>query len=271
MASPDPALSYAWAATLGLIQGLTEFLPVSSSGHLALANQAGYGARTTVAFDLLLHLGTLLVILQVFYRRFLALCRHTPRVAGYVVLGSVPAAAAGFLFGDTFEALRESPFAVCAALFVTAGGLVLAETRRTGTTPLADLGAPGSFTVGLGQALAIVPGVSRSGTTIAAGLVCGLDREGAIAFSFFLMVPIVLGAALLKALRHPESFTALPVGPAFCGFLVSVVSGAVALRLLIRLVRERRLRIFAIYCAVLGAGGLLYFGLLQTPGGIHDP
>ncbi len=262
VASVEPQeIGYAWSAALGLLQGLTEFLPVSSSGHLALAGHLAGRANgqppQSVAFDLLLHLATVLVVVQAFWHRFLALWRQQRMVIGYLVAGSLPAVVVGLLFRHEFKALRLEPRLVCAALLVTAVALFLADQVAVDRRALVRLGWAGSLLVGLCQALAIVPGISRSGATISGGLLCGLEREDAVTFSFLLMVPVLLGAPLVEAFDHPEAFARLPLGPSLVGFATALVSGAIALAVLVRAVRSRKLVYFAGYCAVAGIGGFI--------------
>jgi undecaprenyl-diphosphatase len=252
---------------LGLIQGLTEFLPVSSSGHLALALPVAralgleVGAiQQDVAFDLLLHLATMTVVLGAFWKHLLHFWRNERIVLGYLAVGSIPTAAAGLLFEGEFEAIRRSPLAVSAALLVTAAGLLLADRITTPTLRLPRLGVAGSLVVGLCQALAIVPGISRSGATLTGGIVRGLSRDDAVVFSFLLFLPAVAGASLLKGLKEPEAFLALRLGPSLAAFAVAVASGYAALRLLLRVVRTRRLSLFAYYCIALALAGGVLFG-----------
>ncbi|MFH0910426.1 MAG: undecaprenyl-diphosphate phosphatase [Planctomycetota bacterium] len=261
MAAGEEGLSYLAALLLGLLQGVAEFLPVSSSGHLALAEHLGYGGGIPLAFDLLLHLATVLVVLRTFWEDIRRILRSERRVLLYLAAGSVPAGALGVLFRDTFADIREKPLAVSAALLVTAGFLFFCDRIAGGARRQGELGVKSSLVIGLAQALAITPGISRSGLTITGGVVCGLTRREAIRFSFLLMVPAVCGASLLDAVRYGSDWTGLPPGPAFVGFLAAFVSGTASLRFLTSFVLHRRLSIFAVYCVVVGLAGILYFSL----------
>lgn len=259
-------LGYGWAALLGLIQGLTEFLPVSSSGHLALAENLGGVQAEDPAFDILLHLATVVVVLTRFWRDVVRYWQTERRILGYIAAGMIPTAFGGVFFQKYFEALRLAPLAVCAGLVVSGGMLVAMETLSGTERKLKDLGYSGGVIIGLCQTLAIVPGISRSGATITGGVLSGLSRPDAICFSFLLMIPAVLGASCKKGIDLLMSdggiLATLSIGPSLLGFMVALVSGYVALILLIRLIEKRRLIYFAGYCFTIALLGFLYFGVL---------
>lgn len=258
-----PALGYFWAAVLGAVQGVAEFLPISSSGHLALAAHLGMGAPAPAVFDILLHLATLLVVLARFRRTIAWYFENDRRVLLYVVAASVPTAVVGFLFKDALEALRNSPPMICAGLLVTAAALLAASLKKRAEYRTHDLGWPGAVTVGMCQALAIAPGVSRSGATISGAILCGIDKEDALAFSFILSIPAVLGAAGLTALQTAGSegglFAAVAPGPLATGFVCAAATGYASLRVLEIFVAKNALLFFSLYCAVAAVAGLVYF------------
>jgi undecaprenyl-diphosphatase len=268
------------AFVLGLVQGATEFLPVSSSGHLqAVPFLLGWDSGS-LAFDVAVHVGTLLAVLLVFRADLWAMLRAVMRPAddgdgaraarrlvGLLGVASVPAALVGLLLGDAVEAAFDRPLVVAGALVLTAAILWWSERRRTalGTVePDADPdartlgGVPWRAAVGVGaaQALAVLPGLSRSGTTIAAGLALGLSRAEAARLSFLMLIPVTLGAA---ALTLPDLATAapgtLPFGPSevAVGVATSAVSGVLAIRFLLALVARRDLLVFARYVLALAA------------------
>ena len=270
------------AVILGVLQGLTEFLPVSSSGHLVLA-QEWLGEsfflpdEQKLFFDLVLHLGTLVPILW-FYRRDVLEILSSPRagpglseaggtlawlrahdarwLATLVVAGSVPTAILGLLLQDHFEDLFSSVTPVCVALLVTAAVLVGTRFVRGAGDP-AKLTLLAALLIGLVQGLAITPGISRSGSTIAVALFLGMDRALAARFSFLLSVPAILGAVVLKfdpALLHGINWIAVGVG-----FLTSAVVGYVALVLLVGIVKRGGLHRFAWYLVPLA--GLAWVAL----------
>lgn len=249
------------AAILGLVQGLTEFLPVSSSGHLVLAQKLLGLQEPELLFDVAVHVGTLFAVLLVFRADIRAMlrglwardeeARKGRRLLLLVAAGSVPTAIIGLLFKDYFEALFASILAVGCALLIT--GFLLMATRlasRAGRG-LEQTGWARAFAVGIAQGLAITPGISRSGATISAGLLLGLERELAARFSFVLSVPAILGALALQ-IRHLDAQAQVPLAPLLVGAAVAAASGYAALKLLLKLVKGGRLHWFAFYCWALG-------------------
>lgn len=250
---------WALAALLAVVQGLTEFLPVSSSGHLVLAQTwLGFDPEAAVAFDLALHLGTLVPVLLFYRQDLVTLTRETlrggegRRFVGYVVLASVPTAAIGLGLEDQFKALFHDPRAVGMALLVTSA-LLLASRFGEGRQSR-SLGVALALVLGTVQGLAITPGISRSGSTIAVALMLGLRREEAARFSFLMSVPAIGGAALLELGDLPPG---LPWGQMALGFGVAAVTGYLALWALVRLVIRGRFWVFAPYVAAVGALALI--------------
>lgn len=250
---------------LGLLQGLTEFLPVSSSGHLVLAQSLLPGFRQPgVLFDVLLHVGTLLAVLAYFrgdVGELLAslLPGGDPsrrRLALLLVAATVPTGLIGVVFKDPLEALFHAPRAAAAMLLVTGALLWVSEVLARPRMGLEGLGYGRALAVGVVQGLAIVPGISRSGSTIAAGTLLGIRGEDAARFSFLLSVPAVLGAVVLQA---PELAAVEPGAPAVyaAGVLAAFLSGLWAIRFLLAVIRRGRFRWFAVYCWCVGIGYLL--------------
>ena len=271
------------AALLGLVQGLTEFLPISSSGHLLVVPWLlGWTSPllNSLTFDVALHLGTLGAVIVYFRREWQALGRAlltpTPhrtaeiaaqrRLAWLLVLGSVPAGLAGLLMDDVVETLFRHPIVV-AAMLVTVGVLMwiaelhYAPSERTRSS-LTALTVRDAVVVGLAQATALIPGVSRSGITIVAGLTTGLSREMAARFSFLLGSPVIAGAGLLKIGQLlGAGLDAAQLAPFLAGMVMAFAVGYGAIALLLAYVRERPLHIFVIYrlalAALIGAGWYL--------------
>ena len=258
-------MTAAQSALLGVIQGLTEFLPVSSSGHLVLA-QKFFGFREVhVLVDALLHMGTLLAVL-VYFRSDIKAILLGPdrRLAGLLVLGSLPAAIVGLTLKHYIEAAFTSVPIVSAMLLLTGAVLALGDwksrrpLKRRGLQEARAMDAVG---VGLAQAAAIMPGLSRSGSTIVAGIWLNLEPEAAARFSFLLAVPAVLGASALELVssgagaRPPVSVMAVGMASAF-------VVGMLAIATLLKVLREGRLRAFSYYCFALGTISLLAYYLL---------
>ncbi len=250
---------------LGLLQGLTEFLPVSSSGHLVLAQSLLPGFRQPgVLFDVLLHVGTLLAVLAYFRGEVGELLASLlpggdpshRRLALLLVAATVPTGLIGVLFKDPLEALFHAPRAAAAMLLVTGALLWVSEVLARPRFGLEGLGYGRALAVGVVQGLAIVPGISRSGSTIAAGTLLGVRGEDAARFSFLLSVPAVLGAVVLQV---PELGAVEPGAPAVyaAGVLAAFLSGLWAIRFLLAVIRRGRFRWFAVYCWCLGTGYLL--------------
>lgn len=249
------------AILLGIVQGLTEFLPVSSSGHLVLAERLA-GVHTPGVFvEVALHVATLGSVLVVYGRRIVELARGLLTGEGdhrgYVwllVLATIPAGLVGVLLNDVIEAAFDSLAAVGAAFLLT--GIILWSTRRLAGTREAPT-TRSAIGIGLMQALAILPGVSRSGSTVAAGLWSGLTPQRAAEFSFLMAVPTIAGAAALEVGDAVANAGAVGVGSLAVGFVVAFVSGIWAIRLLVALLRRGQFHAFAPYCWALGVLTLL--------------
>lgn len=258
------------ALILGVLQGLTEFLPVSSSGHLVLGQSILGLKEPELFFDALLHVGTLAAVLVFYGKDLWRIARGwraslagknadaaAARTGWLLILGSVPAGIVGVLLGDLVEEMFASPKLAACALLVTGGILRLSEPREGTGRGEAEMTAKDALVIGVFQAFAVVPGISRSGATIAAALMRGVAREQAARFSFLLSVPAIAGAFALKVkdLEGPLGEKLLPYA---VGALAAAVVGAVALGWLIRLVRGGNLARFRYYCWGAGALALLY-------------
>ena len=257
---------------IGIVQGLTEFLPVSSSAHLVFIQNI-LGVESSLAFDTFLHLGSLLAVLWFFsgdiYRmlsswilslkditqhRFREGLQEDPykRLAWYVILATIPVAFAGLLFEDAVESLFAGALYVPAFfLFVTGTILYLSQRMASGEINFNTIGKKEALFMGIGQACAILPGLSRSGTTIAAGLVIGLDKEFAAKFSFILSIPAIFGAFVLQLKDIGTSLDAnfLPV---ILGFIAAFIAGYAAIKWMLELIQKRNLDIFSYYCWIVG-------------------
>ena len=257
---------------IGIVQGLTEFLPVSSSAHLVFIQNL-LGVESSLAFDTFLHLGSLLAVLW-FFRgdiikmilswigsirdilqgRFRQGLIDDPykRLAWYVILATIPVAIVGVLFDDAVESLFAGALYVPAFfLFVTGTILYLSQRMTSGQINLKNIEPKESLFMGLGQACAVLPGLSRSGTTIAAGLVMGLDKEFAAKFSFILSIPAILGAFVLQ-LKDIGGAMDVNFLPVILGFIAAFVAGYAAIKWMLELIQKRSLDIFAYYCWIVG-------------------
>ncbi len=266
------------AMILEFVQGATEFVPVSSSGHLVLVPWLLGWPAPSLLFDTLLHWGTLVAVLIVFWREFLAmasawvqsivrrsLADPDARTAWFIVVGTVPAVAAGLFLDDLLESFFLNPLAVGCFLLVTALLLWLSEQlvlRSGGGRVLAQMQWLDAAAIGVAQALALLPGVSRSGSTIAAGLARGIRRDQAARFSFLLGTPAILGAGVLQLVKvSGEDASALTqhAAPILVGFVVAAVTGVVAIRVLLSYLRNHTLYVFSGYCLVVGAATIVWY------------
>ena len=243
----------------GLVQGLTEFLPISSSGHLVLVPALLGRPGPDLATSAMLHLGTLAAVVAYFRRDLLRIVRLDPtgrRTGALVLLGTVPAAVAGLSLEASLEVLNDRPRIVAAMLAVTGIVLVASTRLRRGDRDVDELGASDALVVGAAQALALVPGVSRSGATIVAGLVRGLSRVEAARWAFLLGIPAIAGAGLfegLELLRGGGGISAATL----VGVVVAGVSGYAAIALLLRVLATRGLLPFGLYCLAAGSLALV--------------
>ena len=246
------------AIILGVVQGIAEFLPISSSGHIVIVNQlladttGGGMGEHTLAMNVALHVGSLFSIIAVYWRDLLGVLK-SPRIMALIVLASIPVAIVGFTLDDVLKQAFSEPLYAAFALLGTAAILWTGQRLEKGTETIETLSVGRTSVIGLLQAFAIIPGISRSGTTIAAGLLTGLKREAAARFSFFIAIPPIAGAGLKTLLEiKDEGPGDLPVTAVLIGMATSFVVGYFALRWLISLVSRGRLHVFAWYCVVVG-------------------
>ena len=259
------------AVFLGIIQGLTEFLPVSSSGHLVLFSQLLQVQDPSLLFEIVVHGGTLaavffclreevLLLIKSFFKILLRphqAARLIQTDAGCrllfnLILATLPVVVAALVWQELIERVFQSSVFVGFMLLVTGTVLFWSDQPRLGRKKPGGLSSRDSLIIGLGQAVAILPGVSRSGTTIAAGLALGLDRVNAARFSFLLSIPAILGALLFSLGGLAQEGASLAAGPLWAGFLASALTGSVAIRILLNLIKQGRLILFSYYTWALG-------------------
>jgi len=252
---------------LAVIQGITEWLPVSSSGHLVLA-EALFHEEQPLILAVMLHFGTLIVVLFVFRKdivnMLVALARRDfasedGQMALYVILGTILTGTVGLIFLHQIEALFKNPFAVAVAMLFTGVILFLSERRQN----TKSLGFIDSVYIAIAQMVSIIPGISRSGFTISTGLLRGVDKEKVFRFSFILAAPSILGATILEA-RDTVIQSIDPV-PMLLGVVVSMIVGYVALKALRKILLRQKLHYFAYYCWALGLLVIVLL-LLQASG-----
>ena len=255
------------ALILGIVQGVTEFLPISSSGHLVLLPAALDWSSPSLVFDTTVHLATLVAVVAVFWHDIIGLIvawwqgllRRQPletvesRLAWWVILGTIPGILAGVLLEEPIEFLFTSPRAAGAFLLLTALLLVFAEILGRRQRDITTITWLDSLLIGIGQAVAICPGVSRSGATISVGMFRGLTRESAARFSFILSVPIIAGAWLMQMVKLVGQGGLSAEAPLLLvGFVSAAVCGYASIRLLLAYLRKRPLYPFSFYCVVVG-------------------
>jgi undecaprenyl-diphosphatase len=261
------------AIILGMLQGATEFLPISSSGHLVLFPAIFGLTQPSLALIAVAHLGTLLAVLLYFRNDLWAIFKSlldgirqrdplrdsNARLGWYIVVGTIPVAIAGLLFESKFESLFGNPTAAAFFLLVTAVFLVIAERLLTGTKLLAEMSWSDSIIIGLFQMLALLPGISRSGSTITAGIWRGLNRASAARYSFLLGVPAIFGAGLVALVEVVGNDSISAQWPLLlAAFIAAAVIGYACIYFLLAWLRNHSLYIFAVYCALLGGGYLLW-------------
>jgi undecaprenyl-diphosphatase len=245
---------------LAVIQGLTEWLPVSSSGHLVITQKI-LGLNLPLIFDVMLHAGTLIVVLTVFRKDIADITKavvkrdfenEKGKLALFIVVGSVPIAIIGFIFHDVIESLFSNLLAVGIALIITGSVLFFSE-KRLGNRKMGFLD---SLLIGLAQGITIIPGVSRSGITIATGLLRKIDKVTAFRYSFLLSVPAIIGAAVMES--RDMILRNMDMVPLFLGATISMIVGYVSLKLLQKIIMNEKFHLFAYYCWTVGIAIILF-------------
>jgi undecaprenyl-diphosphatase len=263
---------YVQALIMGIVQGLTEFLPVSSSGHLIIVPfLLGWTDPflTSLAFSVMLHIGTLIALLVYFRADWLRLVpaglaairdrslRGDPdrRLAWLLIVATIPAAIAGALLNDIVESNVREPGLVALMLVIGAVILWLADRWGARTKGVEDVTFPLAFGIGVAQAVALIPGISRSGISISAARFAGLDREAAARFSFLMATPVTAGAAVfeIRKLATGEAGVTVSLGPLLVGMVAAFVAGMLAIGLVLRFLRTRSLNVFVVYRLIVAA------------------
>jgi undecaprenyl-diphosphatase len=248
------------AVILGLVQGLGEFLPISSSAHLVLVPWFFGWTDPGLTFDIALHLGTLFAVVLYFWKDWWQLISkgltdvHSVqgRLFWYLAAASIPGGIAGFLLEKKAETIFRAPVLIAIMLIVMGGLLYWADRRSAKTTGINQISFGSSLLIGISQALAIIPGVSRSGITMTTGLLLGLTREGSARFSFLLSAPIIFGAALVKLPPVMADPSVLSMD-FMAGVLVSCLTGIASIGFLLRYVQTKDFLPFVWYRFILGA------------------
>ena len=275
-------ITYLQAIIMGLVQGLAEFLPVSSSGHLVLSKFIlGAELGTSALFEILLHVGTLLAVFVFYWKDVLNLIKEglllikdlvllvlkgkkfelylERKMVVFIIIASIPTAILGLLMEAFLEDLfLSSVIAVGFALLVTGTMLMMIRKMPKGNKTLEEMKGRDAVTIGLIQGIATIPGISRSGSTVTAGLFCGLDKEFAFRFSFLMSIPAILGAAVLKLMDVDAADLAANAGPYAVGMVVAALVGYASIRWLKNLIQKDQFHYFGYYCLAVGLISIVY-------------
>ena len=273
-------MGYIEAIVLGLVQGLSEFLPISSSGHLALLqNLFEINEDKVIFFAVLLHIGTLVSIFVVYYKDIYALIkelfllfkdiftgkglrieeRPIRKLGIMIIISSIPTAIMGLLFSDYIDKIFGSITVIAVCWIITGFILLFSEKLKNNKKEIEGMKYRNAIFIGICQGLAIMPGISRSGSTIVGSLVTGLKREFAVEFAFLISIPAILGSAILE---FPKAIKAgiepSTIGPMIVGFLVAAISGYFAITTMIKIVSKHKMRYFSYYVWIIGLGTFIY-------------
>lgn len=273
-------MTYFEATILGLVQGLAEFLPISSSGHLALLQSwFKIDESKVLLFTVLLHVGTLISVFIVYWKDIWELIvelvltirdlctgkglrmeeRPVRKLGVMIIVATIPTAIIGFAFGDFFDSLYTSVLPIGIGLIITGFLLVFAEKINTGNREIKQMNCRNVIFIGVVQGIAICPGISRSGSTLFGSLVCNLDRKFAVKFVFLISIPSILGSAILETPAAIEAgVTASQLGPVIWGMAVAAISGLVAIKGMIKIVSDKKLSWFSYYVWALGLAVVIY-------------
>lgn len=249
------------AFLLGLVQGITEFLPISSDGHLVLLESwLKLPVADLKAFDVALHLGTLIAMFIYFWKDLIDVLKDR-RMMGLIIVGTLPAVIVGFTLEDWIDRVFRKEGMVFAMLAVMGLFYLIAEKfskAQSESLPEKKLTFANVLLIGVAQAFALIQGISRSGSTIGSGLLCGLTRERAARFSFVLGTPVIAGAVLLKSLDIVQGEATLPAWDAtLMGLVTSLIAGYASIAFLMKFLKNHRLTVFSVYLFILAAvGGL---------------
>jgi len=241
-----------YAIILGIIQGITEWLPVSSSGHLAIFQNI-FDINVPILYNVLLHVATLLVLFVVFKDDIIKCINaliswdwksEYGKLNKFIIIGSIPICIFGYFFRNIIESLFGNIFSISIALLIT--GAVLFLTKFVNQNK--KLNIKNSFLIGIAQAFALIPGISRSGITISTGILSGVDKRKVTRFSFLLSIPAIIGAFVFEI----GTISEIEIMPSIIGFITSFFVGYVSLRFLLNLIYKNKFWIFAIYCWIIG-------------------
>lgn len=252
------------AIVLGAVQGFAEFLPVSSSGHLLLMQRWLGVAEGGLFFDVMLHIGTLIPVFIVFFNQIIGLFKRPWNKMLFLIIATIPAALTGVLLGDVVEGAFYGGDLLAAILLsvtflLTAGELFLSEKISKKNKKELPLSYKSSLTMGLAQSVAIVPGLSRSGTVISAGCFSKLSREENASFAFLMSIPIILGAALVSGLDVIKSGVQIDFVPVLFGVLTAMTTGYIAIKVMLKVIKKANYKWFSLYLIIMAIASTATF------------
>ncbi|AGC69361.1 undecaprenyl-diphosphatase UppP [Thermoclostridium stercorarium subsp. stercorarium DSM 8532] len=246
------------AIILGIVQGLTEFLPVSSSGHLVLLQKVFNIEEGALTFDIALHFATLLAVVVVYRKKIFEMLRNPfSKLPLYIIVGTIPIAVLGLLLNDLVESIFETGSTLGTGFIFTGLVLMYAESTGEKSKNIEQMGIKDPLLIGTSQAIAMLPAVSRSGMTISTALALGIERKTAADFSFLLSIPAILGAVvvdLYKVVKTGGSgLAAIGTAQFAAGMIFAAVSGFIAVKFMISLIQKKKLKYFSYYLWIIGA------------------
>lgn len=244
-------MSIIYAIILGIVQGLTEFLPVSSSGHLVLLQNIFGIKNDIILFDVILHLGTLVAVFIVYRKTIFELIKKPfSKKMQYLVVGTIPTVLIALLFKDFFEGAFSGNF-LFVGFLATAILLIIADFCDKKYKNKNDMNFKRVSVMGLFQGFAIMPGLSRSGSTITSAIVMGIDKKDALEYSFLLSIPIIFASMIYELIKTPIQTISIGILPIIFGFIFSAVFGYLAIKFMIKLVQNKSYKYFSIYLIIL--------------------